>query len=347
MEEKINVTYIDATGINEYGDSINKGENYNIQDCILIRTTDIFPFDGIVRVPKNDNAYDFDDSSIMGSAIKSVIKSKYPNEYLSENEQSEIDKEIRECKVVFETCRSTIHFTMNGLVQSSMYGNFDDKPYVIFEPLKYHLDDSLKCLRVEDVYFNQDMSLSNEACILISEEFLNNIKSNVECLESILKFRVFAYRGNQQLAVRKVLEILGYDLFMINNHGYVNGIDFGTSANKMWNFSHVLAAKYNVSLDRHFYSEINKLDKVARLEKGIEIDTKHLFYIIDNSNIPQDLIEKIKIELNNDIYFNEKLDSLMIELINVVGLEKIKQLTQEFNNKYIEQLNSTKSKVHF
>ena len=170
MEEKINVTYIDATGINEYGDSINKGENYNIQDCILIRTTDIFPFDGIVRVPKNDNAYDFDDSSIMGSAIKTAIRSKYSSEYLNEQQQEILDKENKDYKVVFETCRSTVHFTMNGLVRSSTYGNFDDKPYVIFEPLKYHIDDSLKCLRVEDVYFDQDITLSNEACILISEE---------------------------------------------------------------------------------------------------------------------------------------------------------------------------------
>ena len=62
---------------------------------------------------------------------------------------------------------------------------------------------------------------------------------------------------------------------------------------------------------------------------------------------PNSLVENIKLELNKQILFNAKLDKLMVDLVNIVGLERIKQLTQEFNEAYIEQLNSTKSKMRF
>ena len=251
-------------------------------------------------------------------------------------------KELAEFEVCFETCRRTIHFAMNGLVGTTAYGNFDNKPFVIFEPLKYHLDSSLKSLRVEDVYFNNDMRLSNECSILLEENYLKENSNNLEFLEQLKNFNVYVYRGNQQAAVSKVLSDLGYDSFLISSNGYSNGLSDGMAASKMWRFINNFATQNNISLDRHFTSQINYEDSMARQEKGREIDIKHLTYILDNSTVSEELKNKIVPLLYEHPSY---LESLMDDLVNELGLEQIKQLTKEFNDLYIKELNSSKTRL--
>ncbi len=340
MEEKIK--FIDTTHIEINGDSVDyTDKEYGIEDCILVRTTDIFPVDGIVQTPINGNAYGFGRSSILGEAISKKVREKHPNYYMTEESGEKYSRELAEFDVCFETCRRTIHFAMNGLVGSTAYGNFDNKPFVIFEPLKYHLDSSLKSLRVEDVYFGDDMKLSRECSILLEENFIKEHSNDLEFLEQLKNFKVYVYRGNQQAAVSKVLSDLGYDSYLISSNGYSNGLSEGMAASKMWRFVNNFATENNIGLDRHFYSEINQEDSMNRQEKGKEIDIKHLTYILDNSNVSEELKNKIVPLLPDYISY---LEPLMDELVNELGLEQIKQLTKEFNDLYIKQLNSAKTR---
>ena len=270
------------------------------------------------------------------------VKEKHPDYYMTEEAGEKYSKELSEFEVCFETCRRTIHFTLNGLVGSTAYGNFDNKPFVIFEPLKYHLDVSLKSLRVEDVYFDNNMQLSSECSILISEENFEKLTNNLEYLETLKKFKVYVYRGNQQAAVSQVLSDLGYDSFLVSSNGYTNGLNDGMSASNMWKFVNDFAIKNNISLDKHFYSQINLEDSEIRNKKSNEVDKLHLNYILDNSNVSVELKNKIVLLLNENPYF---LDPLMDELVEQIGLEQIKKLTREFNKIYIKELNSTKSKT--
>ena len=341
MEEKIK--FIDTTSMEVNGDSVDYiDKEYTINDCVLVRTTDIFPMDGIVQTPINGNAYEFGRSSIIGEAISKKVREKHPNYYMTEEEGEKYSKELAEFEVCFETCRRTIHFAMNGLVGTTAYGNFDNKPFVIFEPLKYHLDSSLKSLRVEDVYFNNDMRLSNECSILLEENYLKENSNNLEFLEQLKNFNVYVYRGNQQAAVSKVLSDLGYDSFLISSNGYSNGLSDGMAASKMWRFVNDFATQNNISLDRHFYSNINYEDSMIRQEKGREIDIKHLTYILDNSTVSEELKNKIVPLLYEHPSY---LESLMDDLVNELGLEQIKQLTKEFNDLYIKELKSSKTRI--
>lgn len=340
MEEKIK--FIDATNMQINNDSVGYSDKkYTIDDCILVRTTDIFPLDGIVQTPINGNAYEFGRSSIIGESIAKKVREKHPNYYMNEEDGERYSNELAEFDVCFETCRRTIHFAMNGLVGSTAYGNFDGKPFVIFEPLKYHLDESLKSLRVEDVYFDSDMKLSNECSILIDENYFKVNSNNLEFIEQLKNFRVYIYRGNQQAAVEHVLNDLGYDSFLISSNGYVNGLNDGMAASNMWEFTRNFATKNNISLDRHFTSQTNYEDSIKRQEKGREIDIKHLSYLLDNSSVREELKNKIEPLLYEHPSF---LEPLMDELVDELGLDVIKQLTNEFNELYIKELNSTKKK---
>lgn len=341
MEEKIK--FIDTTYMEVEGDSVDYSDKqYTINDCILVRTTDIFPKDGIVQTPINGNAYEFGNSTILGEAIRKKLKEKHPNYYMTEEAGEKYSSELAEFNVCFETCRRTIHFAMNGLVGSTAYGNFDGKPFVIFDPLKYHLDESLKSLRVEDVYFDNDMRLSNECSILLEENYLKENSNNLEFLEQLKNFKVYVYRGNQQAAVSKVLSDLGYDSFLVSSNGYSNGLNDGYAASNMWRFVNEFAIENNISLDRHFNSQINYEDSINRQEKGKEIDIKHLTYILDNSTVSEELKNKIVSLLYENPYY---LEPLMDELVQEIGLDQIKELTKQFNEMYISQLNSTKNKT--
>lgn len=343
MEEKIDIKYIDTTNMEITGDSIDySNKEYTIDDCVLVRTTDIFPIGGIVQTPINGKAYGFGKSTIIGELISDKLRLKYPKHSYDMEEAEKFSSELSEFEVCFETCRSTIHFALNGLVGSTAYGNFDNKPFVIIEPLKQHINNSLKSLRVEDVYFDNDMKLSNQATILISEQYFRANCNNLEFLNELKNFKVYVFKGNQQAAVGKVLSDLGYDSFLISSNGYSNGLSEGNAANNMWNFVHEFAKENNISLDRHFYSQINYEDTMLRQEKGLEIDKLHLNYLLDNSNVSAGLAEKIRNLIDEDPYL---LNPLLEQLIEEIGLDQIKMLTKEFNNLYIRELNSTKSKT--
>ncbi|MBR6689957.1 MAG: hypothetical protein IKL65_01330 [Bacilli bacterium] len=343
MGEKIK--FIDASNMEIKGDSIEYSDKeYTIDDCILVRTTDIFPSDGIIQTPVNGNAYEFGDSTFLKEAILTRLRQKYPNYYLNDEDALKLSNELREFNVCFETCRSTIHFALNGLVGSTAYGNFEGKPFVIFEPLKYHLDESLKSLRVEDVYFDSDMKLSDESSILISEEYFKLISTSVQALEQLKNFKIYVYKGNQQIAVSEVLKDLGYDSFLVTSNGYANGLNDGMAASNMWRFVNSFAKENNISLDRHFYSSINYEDSIRRQEKGVEIDKLHLKYVLENSDVPNELKDKIIQLLDADISF---LDPLMQVLVGKIGLDKLKELTIEFNQMYINNLNSSKKVNRF
>lgn len=343
MEEKIDIKFIDTTNIEVMGDSIDYSDKeYTIDDCVLVRTTDIFPKDGIVQTPINGNAYEFGKSTFLGELIADKLRLKYPNYGFDMAEAEKFSSELSEFNVCFETCRRTVHFCLNGLVGSTAYGNFEGKPFIIVEPLKYHLDGSLKSLRVEDVYFDSDLKLSNQSTILISEDYFKRNSNDLEFLNELKKFKVYVYRGNQQAAVIQALNDLGYDSFLVSSNGYSNGLNDGRAANEMYNFITEFANKNNISLDKHFSSQINYEDTILRQEKGVEIDKFHLNYLLDNSTVSTELAEQIRQLINENPYY---LNPLLEQLVEEVGLEQIKKLTKEFNDLYINQLNSTKSKT--
>ena len=342
MEPRIK--YIDATNVEIIEDSLdNRDKEYSINDCVMVRTTDIFPFDGIVQAPINGNAYEFSKSTYFGEIIIKMLKDKYPNHFMDEEVSEKYSKELSEYAVVFETLRRTVHFTINGLVGSTAYGNFDNRPYVILEPLKHHLDTSMRGLRVEDTYFDNDVSLSDECAIVIDEKIYNEISKDTNYIEDLKGFKIYVYRGSQQNAVALALNDMGYDSFLVSSHGYVNGMEENSPSSKMYDFVNDFATANNISRERHFYSKLNYEDALARNEKSEEINKMHLMYVLDNSNIPKEVIDTIMyvLEVNDDI------THLLEQIINQIGFEKLKALTQEFNNNYIETLKKGKNSKTF
>lgn len=336
----MNITFMNCDNDDYVADSeFDRHKEYNLDDCVLVRTTDIFPFDKIVQTPINGHAYGLDKSSIIGDSINEKIKQDYFLKGCFDIEK--IIEETKKYYVCFSVQRTTIHFTINGLVSSHLYGNFENKSYIIIEPLKYHIQDkSLLSLRVEDTYFNGDMVLSDDAAIIISEEKFNEIKNNPEYISTLEKFKVFVYKGkNEKEAVKVTLEKLGYDSFITNNNGYLNGLSDNSAAYKMYQFINLLHQKYSINNERHYYSEVQQQDSLNTNKLGEKTDMEHFIYLIKNATSLTDELRENLLKIVTDNNINKKeLANIIPEVISILTLEEIEKLTKQFNQQFIENI---------
>lgn len=303
---------------------------YNINDCVLIRKTSTFPKNNIVETPIHGLAYEFGTSTIIGDALKDKLREQY-------SDNNKFREVLGKYDVYFETYRRTIHFTINGVVADSLYGQFT-YPYAIIEPLKHHVNDSsLKSLRVEDTYFTDDMKLSNESIVLIPED-------EAVLLEEKYGFNgmnIRTYKGSLEDAIKNVLTELGYDFFEVCDHGYRKGLDSGTKDSEMFEFIHEYSKNNGISQERHFYSEINYEDREKRQEEAEKIDELHLKYILDSGLVSEELIQKINELFEIRRYYKSKFNELMRQLIDEVGLDNLLVLTEQFNKMMVD-LNTKK-----
>ena len=301
---------------------------YNIDNCILIRKTSVFPKNNIVETPIHGLAYAFGRSSILGDALTEKLREKYKG-------VNELLEELKKYDIYYETYRRTIHFTINGVVSNSLYGQFN-YPYAIIEPLKYHInEESLLGLRVEDTYFIDDIKLSNEAIILVPEE--EAIKLEEEY--GFTNLNIKTYKGDIEEEIKKILTELGYDYFIVNDHGYRDGLNSDTKDSEMYNFIYEYSKEHGISQTKHFYSDINHEDQMIRLEEGEKIDLEHLNYILNSGVVSNELIEKINNLLDYRMYYKNDFNKLMRNLIDEIGLDNLLFLTKEFNKIKIEERN--------
>lgn len=341
--EKKKIKYIDVTDMEDYAcdtkyDFYDEGykEEFNIDDCFLVRTTDIFPIDKVIQTPRHANAYEFGSSSIFKEYLSAKIREKYPP--FSE----QISAELREYNICFETLRSTIHFSLNGVVGSHAHGDFSNRPFVIIEPLKYHLDKPLITLAPADTFFDDDILLSNECILLIDENFFNIYQDNPEFIEQLSNFNVCIFKGDASVATKQILEELNKYYFSVGAHGYVNGLCSNLHAQKMHQFIINYAKEHNISTQPHSYSQIGQDDSQERNDKGAIIDKEHLDYVLEQTNTADELKEKFYYALELNQNEREKLlNEACDELISRIGLDKLKQLTKEFNKEYIMKLGTS------
>ena len=150
---------------------------------LLVHSTDYFPKDGVIY-----SKYDTKSEGFLNISYNKIKKS---------------------CRTMDH--RHTVHFTINAKVESNGFGNWDDKKYIIFDPLDNH----------KDVSFNQDpgdyfcygsLPLSSDAVLLVREDCYDDIPSSF-----VSKFKVFKYRGNPSECVKSFLHRSGANLIDINS----------------------------------------------------------------------------------------------------------------------------------
>ena len=308
---------------------------YTIEDCVLVRTTDHLPFNHEMLSGKTGHGY----VSYTPQLIIDFIHKTCPD--LSIDERKALWEKF---EAVIEIERNTIHWCINGLVGSHGFNDFSERPFIVIEPLKYHIkDENLTALRAEDTYFTDRVKLSDECVIVINEDIYNQLKNDPTYEEEFKKYNIYLYRGtNENQAVVEVLNDLGYDSFSISSHGYgtsMNHDEMSEATDKMRQFIFNTVSENNLSAKPHFgsplhWDEANKMDKHEQ-----DIVKRILETIIKELNLGEEGMKKLCYYYE---YNDDEDKEFVYEILKNYGFERLNKLIESINNETIAKLEQEK-----
>lgn len=341
------ITNIDNKTIEEFIKKVNSKEfildreskEITIDDVILVRTTDKFPEDGVIRSKALDGAYD-------------EISNTFLEPFQDEMRELGVSRDI---SVKYPSGRSTIHFAINGLVSNHSIGNFSNRGFFIFEPLKNHLDSSILTIRPEDTYFKDEMKLSCNCMICMSNETFASLteeeKETLSGFKTVYLYDSSVYEYDtgttfgddynryiiEDAIARYVLDSSGYPSFWMGAHG------FQEARVKEKNMLKVLddtRLQFDIDATKHFYSEVRREDEAKTVAAMEEAKKDFYVYAIQNADVSEEIKSKllsIKDTIGMFIY-KEKIKEMIHEVMISYGKEGFEQIILSYNE-------SLKSKV--
>lgn len=298
--------------------------DYTSDNIMLIRTTDIFPSNRMIKT--------LADSSFITKSGNNFIHLAYYYELDFET------LERLETYILYH--RGTIHFTENGLVLSHLQGNFDNRPYIILEPLNDQLGKAnFRNFAVQDTIIKGNVTLSDNALIIIKSENYETIKRNYPEIEN---FNVILYNGipeeiklkyingnyskvpffdvnDQRAIVQKVLIDLNYTPELVGSHHIIDS----PTSEKVRQVNLSLANKYGVLAETtHNHTAEYEEDFKKNILIEEIFDKALLNFILKSHNI--DI---------NSIFTNDEItNSTAFILVEMLGLDVIINDIENFNN---------------
>jgi len=292
--------------------------SYDSSDIALVRVTDHLPNDGRICSLSNVPFV-----AKMNDLAHEAMISIFEDQGLS---YSESKQKARELSPLSTQYRSSIHFCLNGIVSSHSYGNFEGNPFVIIEPFKQHENDSnILAVRGEDTYLQDEITLSDEAIILVDESYAEKVLDS-----GIDPSKVVFYRGDQKQAVDVMLTKMGIVPELV-------GKDYIIESDTSKLIEDFIDGK-NYPRDKHCFSESYLNDD----QKNITLWEKYAadYYTYLYSSVYGD-IEAKKEEISylvSSNQFNNIAIDLLKGVINTVGIDRYREIVDSYNNAILERV---------
>lgn len=335
------------------------------KDFALIRSTEYFPYNREFDTVDEKNGrgdisnfltqalYDREMKSIYGENWLEIYSRNETIAYFNNNTEGITDKEIEEAQKFMESskkimnkfelpgvfCRSTKHFTLNGLVSSHMYGNFEGNPYIFIEPLEEHIGDTnLVNLAAQDTFFELDrgdkkLILSDKCKLLMPVHAYKEVIKDPDLRKQIESYDLTLFEGDEKKAVEMKLTELGYVSQDIGMDSYVinKGLDEERDFTQKMLTSIKNIAKINdINIGVHYQSEYQQKDNQK---------TEYL-----NEQINEDFNSKFSTQFNIDKSQLEKLSREEIDrLIDSIGEDDVKAFLQDYKYTKEKELNEVYS----
>ena len=304
---------------------------YTVDDFALVRTPDYLPSDKKI-LPLCDTPFLTHTTNVPNSVIFKILQEKYNLNPFDDDDYEKLREMANRYSPLSSQYRSTIHFTLNGLVSSHSKGNFDGRNFIIIDKLSSHLGkENFRSLRMEDTFIKGPFEISDKAIILINKDKYEKLLEENPWLQN---YNVTLYTGDEKEAVETVLLDLGITPETIGEHGAEYSKRTPLYKDALSN----LAKTHNCSEEKHFYSDEYKEDD----QKSLQI------WEIFNSNFYQELCNAFKIEpreetinfLSSYNFPRPKLEEKLKELINRIGLEEYCEFVLSYNKTLLNTLNT-------
>ena len=309
-------------------------------DLVLVRTTNEFPRHGIVET-QDKHSTPLMDGSFFDKEIK------------------EAGLDLEDYKMAAFRCRRSVHWTLNGLVGSHAYGNFDNRRYIIIEPFEEQENhNGLLNIRESDTYFEDDVKLSPRATILMPVEKYKEECKDLKRKEELSRYNIALFVGDEELAVEMLLHDRGYVSGKITANGFAahEKTPEGQYAHKMKEKMKAIAESKNGRVEygaSHYYSESRKQDGKRASQLFNERMDNFLNYLFENSGVHFSIpylkafFRARKANWGRDDTYEDYLENVEEdpsikrmtpkEVFEAIGPEKMKELTQGYNEMVFEE----------
>ena len=306
-----------------------KKDGYTVSNFYLVRTTDflatereIKPLCHIPFIIKNNNLVKF--------AIQDYMDETDPINFWTEEERfNERNNMIINNYLPYSSqYRSTVHFSVNGLVSSHAKGDFSNRDFIIIDPLEFHLkNNDIRSFRMEDTFMYGDVKLSPEAVIMVKKERYEELLLQNPQLS---QYNVVLYTGPEKEAVEAYLTSKGIITERISEHGS----DEHACTPQINKFRAKLKETYGIDSDPHFLSQEYKSDDECNLLVWDYYNNLFYTFLLNKLGIQE---PEYSVRLFDFMDYRKEEESriYLIQIIKKIGLDNFKLIVEEFNARIV------------
>lgn len=309
-----------------------KNESYDANDFMLIRTTDYLENDRVQRplfhipfVIKNNNPVLF--------AVQDILDEQNPIDfYKEEDAYHERSEMIRNTYLPYSSqYRSTVHFSVNGLVSSHAKGNFSNRNFIIIDPFTHHLkNNDIRSFRMEDTFMYGDVSLSSDTVIMIQEEKYNDLVLQFPQLE---QFNIVLYKGDETKAVEMYLTSIGIISEKITEHG----AEEHRCSNQIRNFRTKLKTNLGIDSEPHWLSKEYQSDDENNLLIWDYYNNLFYTFLLNKLGVTE---PEYSVRLNDLMDMGKDFENkdYIKMIIKKIGLDEFKQIVDAYNFEILKSI---------
>lgn len=309
-----------------------KQGKYEVTDFVIVRATNHIGNNRILK-PLFHIPFVIKNNYVIRSAIEDILDEKeHIDFYLDIDRYNERSNMITNTYLPYSSqYRSTVHFSVNGLVSSHAKGDFSNRNFIIIDPLSYHLQNSdIRAFRMEDTYMYGDVTLSPQAVIMINKDKYEELVLQYPELEN---YNIVLYVGDEKIAVEMYLNHIGIVSEKIEEHGSKEHI----CTNLINEFRKNLKESYQIDSEPHWLSKEYREDDENSLIIWNYYDNLFYTHLLNSMNVKE---PEFSIRLSNllNMSLEEENKEYIKQVIRKIGLEHFKVIVDEFNLKILNSI---------
>lgn len=315
----------------ELSELIQNRQHFTIDDFVLIRTTNFLEEDHVLKaICKVPFVTHINNSA--NKAMFDILYDKTNVNLYDEEQRDEFLAEVRKYTPLSSQYRSTIHFTLNGLVSNHSMGTFDNRNFIIVDKLNQHLGvETFSSIRMEDTFVSGEFKLSDEAIILINE---NKISVLMEQYPWLTTYNVILFRGDEKLATEMLLISMG---IMPENIG-AHSAEYSKRTPMYENFFSDVTKNYGISQTKHINSPEYQKDDEKNLVLW-QIYDKNFYDALFSTFYVDTEQREFLLSSKGDIF---QQGDVLKDVILKIGLEKYQKFVLEYNERIMFFIKSGK-----
>ncbi len=297
-------------------------------ELILVRATDVLPINGVV-IPSSKSKFLLKPAGTNLTFAISDLLQENDNYgfFVSEEETERFFKDMYAATPYSSEYSSVICSSINAIVPEDTFHaselNYENRPFIIVEPLKYHINDNLLSLTPYEAIIKGPVNLSKEAVL-----FVDITKTDVDFNHLNSNLRVINCNGNLREMVANYFKHMGYPFEELDSYGRYKKSETSELVD-----SEIQKVNENYGIDnkKHKNTDIAKEDRERTIQLGDYYDDLFISCFTEEFNFPN---EYKKIMIKGEL--TKKKCEIFKQMVKFIGMDKYLEYVDKYNKTLLE-----------